>query len=86
MSITGYSCQILMAFGFLSTDFRKNTQISNLMKVRPEGAEVFHVDRGTDSMTKLIVAFRNFSNAPKAGDTLSSRHVSSCDVTRAVGM
>jgi hypothetical protein len=24
--------------------------------------------------------------AVKAGDTLSSRHVSSCDVTRAVGM
>jgi hypothetical protein len=26
------------------------------------------------------------SNDSKAGDTLSSRHVSSCDVTRAVGM
>jgi len=27
------------------------------------GAELFHADRRTD-MTKLMVAFRNFSNAP----------------------
>ena len=34
------------------------------MKTRPVGAELFHVDRQTDN-TKLIVAFRNFANAPK---------------------
>jgi len=34
------------------------------MKIRPVGAELFHVDRQND-MTKLIVAFRNFANAPK---------------------
>jgi len=34
------------------------------MKIRPMGAELFHVDRRTD-MTKLIVDFRNFSNALK---------------------
>ena len=28
------------------------------------GAELFHADGQTD-MTKLIVAFRNFANAPK---------------------
>ena len=28
------------------------------------GAELFHADRRT-GMTKLIVAFRNFANAPK---------------------
>ena len=28
------------------------------------GAELLHADRRTD-MTKLIVAFRNFANAPK---------------------
>jgi hypothetical protein len=28
------------------------------------GAELFHADKQTD-MTKLIVAFRNFANAPK---------------------
>jgi hypothetical protein len=34
------------------------------MKIRPVGAELFHVDRRTD-MTKLTVVFRNFANAPK---------------------
>jgi len=32
------------------------------MKIRPAGAELFHADGGTDM--KLIVAFRNFANAP----------------------
>jgi len=44
--------------------FSKNLQISNFMKIRPVGAELFHADGRTD-MTKLIVAFRNFANAPK---------------------
>ena len=38
------------------------------MKVRSVGAESFHADRRTEGqthMTKLIVAFRNFANAPK---------------------
>jgi len=51
-----------------STYFQKNTQISNFMKILPMGAELFHVDRRTDGqtdMTKIIVAFRNFTNAPK---------------------
>jgi hypothetical protein len=34
------------------------------MKIRPVGAKVFHADGQTD-MTKAIVAFRNFANAPK---------------------
>jgi hypothetical protein len=38
------------------------------MKICPVGAELLHadgrIDRQTD-MTKLIVAFRNFANAPK---------------------
>jgi hypothetical protein len=34
------------------------------MKIRPVGAELLHADRRTD-MTKLIVAFSNFANAPK---------------------
>jgi hypothetical protein len=34
------------------------------MKIRPVGAELFHADGRTD-MTKLIVIFRSFSNAPK---------------------
>jgi len=38
------------------------------MKIRPVGAELYHADRRTDGrtdMTKLIVTFRNFTNAPK---------------------
>jgi hypothetical protein len=38
------------------------------MQIRPVGAELFHTDRETDrrtDMTKLIVAFHNFTNAPK---------------------
>jgi hypothetical protein len=38
------------------------------MKIRPVGAELFHADIQTDrrtDMAKLIVAFRNFANAPK---------------------
>jgi hypothetical protein len=34
------------------------------MKIRPVGAELFYLDGRTD-MKKLIVAFRNFANAPK---------------------
>jgi len=41
----------------------KNTQISNFMKICPMGAEMFHADRWMD-MTKLIIALRNFANAP----------------------
>jgi hypothetical protein len=38
------------------------------IKIRPMGAELFHVDGqtvGQKSMTKLIVAFRNCADAPK---------------------
>jgi hypothetical protein len=34
------------------------------MKIRPVGAEVFHVDRRTDT-TKLTVALGNFANTPR---------------------
>jgi hypothetical protein len=39
------------------------------MKIRPVGAELFHVDGQTDrqtDVTKLIVAFRSIANAPKS--------------------
>jgi hypothetical protein len=38
------------------------------MKIRPVEAELFHADEWTDrqtDMTKLMVTFRNFANAPK---------------------
>jgi hypothetical protein len=34
------------------------------MKISPVGAELYHPEGQTD-MTKLILAFRNFGNAPK---------------------
>jgi hypothetical protein len=45
----------------------KKAQISSFIKILPVGAKLFHVDGQTDgqiNMTKLIVAFRNFANAP----------------------
>jgi hypothetical protein len=53
----------------------KNTQISNLMKIRPVGADLLHADGRTD-MTKLNVSFRNIANAPKT-KLLGLRHGSS---------
>jgi len=41
------------------------------MKIHPVGAELFHEDGRTDTdgrtdMTKLVVTFRDFANAPKS--------------------
>jgi len=41
--------------------------MSNLMKIRPVAAELFHAD-GQTYMTKAIVAFRSVANAPKEED------------------
>jgi hypothetical protein len=43
--------------------FEINTEIINLINIYPVAAELFHADGQTDT-TKLIVAFRNFANAP----------------------
>ena len=48
-----------------STDFRKNIQIQNFVKIRLVGAELLHVCGQTD-MTKLIVALSNFAQAPRS--------------------
>ena len=44
--------------------FSRKSQISNFIKMRPAGAELFHEQRRTD-MTKLMVSFSNSANAPK---------------------
>jgi len=44
--------------------FSKDTQISNLLKIRPVEVELFDADRQRD-MTKLIGAFGIFAKAPK---------------------
>ena len=49
----------------VSDIFSKNTQLSNLMKIRPlQPSCLFHADGLTD-MTQLMVAFRNFTKTPK---------------------
>jgi len=51
-----------------SQQMLNNTQIPNLMNIRPVGAEMIRADRRMDERTglsKLIVAFRNFANTPK---------------------
>ena len=50
----------------------KNTQISNFMKIRPAGAELFHVDRRTDRHDVANVSFRNFAKPPNK--TIASVH------------
>jgi len=65
---TCYSCHILMKSEFSRHIFEKKTLISNFMKIRPVRAELFHAyerAEGYKGMMKLIIAFRNFANAPK---------------------
>jgi hypothetical protein len=64
--------QIFLSDFEFSRQFSKITQLSNFMKIRPVGAKLFHEDGRTDMM-KLIVAFRNFANAPKNNDLLHVR-------------
>ena len=52
-----------MKLEFIPQIFEK-TQIWSFIKIHLLGAELCHADRQTD-MTKLIVAFHNFANAPK---------------------
>jgi hypothetical protein len=54
--------------------FKKNTQTSNLIKIQPVEAELFHTNRrkdGQTDMTKLIVAICNFANTPIKPSTMS---------------
>jgi hypothetical protein len=61
---TLYSCQILKKIGISQQFSEKILKCQILRKSGPVGAEMLHADRRTD-MTKLIVAFHNFANAPK---------------------
>jgi hypothetical protein len=59
-----------MKIEFFLRDFSESSQVSNLMKIVPVAAELLHADErtgGRSDITKLIVAFRNFANAPKKG-------------------
>jgi len=49
-----------------STGFRKNTPISNFMKISQVGAELLYADGRKDGqrdITKLTVVFRHFAKA-----------------------
>jgi hypothetical protein len=46
--------------------FLKNIEKSYFMKIRPVGAELFHANGRTD-MTKVIIHFLSFANAPENG-------------------
>jgi hypothetical protein len=56
-----------------SRQILENNQISNFTKFPPVGAELFHANgrqtnRQTDrqaDMTKIVITFHNFANAPK---------------------
>ena len=43
-----------------STDFRKKTYISNLIKIRPAGAELFHADEMGDEHDEVNSRFSQF--------------------------
>jgi hypothetical protein len=43
--------------------FSSKAQVSNFIKIRLVGAELFHTN-GQTVMTKLVAAFRNMANAP----------------------
>ena len=64
------SCKVPPAFvvfqlnlSFLGR-FSKKVQISNFIQLRSLGAKLSHAEKQAD-MAKLIVAFHNFTNAPK---------------------
>jgi hypothetical protein len=60
-----YSCHILIKLEFCPEIFEK-ALLSSIMKFRPVGAVLFHEHRRTERqarMTKLIVTFRDFSDA-----------------------
>jgi len=54
------------------------------MKIHPMGAKLFHADERKDTltdMTKLIVALRSFTKAPKSGKTAGALIMAGmCDV------
>ena len=69
-----YRCPLLSDFNETWIFFDrvlKNTQTSNFIKIRQVQNEVFHADGQTD-MTKLTVAFRYFTNAPKEPQSITT--------------
>ena len=61
----------------------KKAEISSFIKIRPVEPGLFHADRRTDT-TMLIVAFRNFANAPKNEILFKMRQCSNLNIVCAV--
>jgi len=61
-----------------STYFRRITHISKFIKIRPLVDEMFHEDRRT-SITKQIIAIRNFANAPEDHSFPQTRRLKCCN-------
>jgi hypothetical protein len=59
---------VILVMFYLNLNFldrlSRKSQMSNFMKIRPVGGELFQAERRA-FMTNLIVAFRNFANAHK---------------------
>ena len=56
----------------------EKAQIASVTQIHPLGAELFHANGRTDGwtdMTELIVAFRNYANAPKIARSAHRAHL-----------
>jgi hypothetical protein len=62
MYSTRYSCPLIIKLEFL-LQILEDPHILSFIKIRPVGADLFHAE-GRTHITKLIVTFRNFANAP----------------------
>ena len=49
-----------MELEFFGIDFSENTEISNFIKIRPVGAELFHADRQTGRHDEADSRFSQF--------------------------
>jgi len=69
--------QILMELEIPGRNFEKQAK-TKFYENRPVGAELFHAGGRTD-MTKLIVAFLNFANAPTNATLITVHVVEVCE-------
>jgi hypothetical protein len=83
MSTTRYPYQVSIKLEFSQKNFRKNAHTLNFMKIRRITAELLHADGWTD-VTKLIIAFRNFVNAPTTGTPGEKNIDNICEVLLAL--
>jgi len=59
MFCTRFTCQIEIKLDFLDI-FSKNIQQTNLIEIRPVGAELFHADGRTDGQSTTNIRISQF--------------------------